>query len=321
MNSSEIIKCGWMAGLCLFASHLHAQQAELIRSSILRSDVSIVLVPVTVTDRRGATVNGLDQKNFILLDDKVPQKILSFASEDSPCSVGLVLDVSGSMRNTLRDAREVAQAFVRTANTEDEFLFLTVSTQPSSDPEFTTDIAALQQSIDSVRAGGMTALIDTVYLALSRMKEAHQPRRALLILSDGIDNQSRYSQAELLRLALEADVQIYSIIFENGAAGQASGGAPFRPSLVAKPGDQARARQEPAMLEKLAEKTGGLHFRVHTMKEAKDAAVKSGQALRQQYVIGYHAPESRSSGKWHQVKVKLDRDQVQVYARSGYYER
>jgi hypothetical protein len=113
------------------------------------------------------------------------------------------------------------------------------------------------------------------------MKEARQPLRALLILSDDVDNQTRYSQAEPPRIAFEADFQVYSIIFENGAARQASGGAPLRPTMVANPGDQARARQEPAPLEKLAEKTGGLHFRVHTQSEAKTRAVNSGQALRQ----------------------------------------
>ncbi len=321
MRHHQNRKLQFAIGICMLVPRLHAQEAALIRASVLRADVSMVLVPVTVTDHRGAILNGLDQKNFTVLDDKVPQRIVAFTSEDSPCSVGLVLDISGSMRKTLRDAKEVAQAFVRTANTRDEFLLLTVSTRPDADPAFTTDVEALTHNIDAARPGGMTALIDTVYLGLSRMRDAQQPRRALLILSDGVDNQSRYSQGELLRLALEADVQIYTIIFENGAANQVGNGSPFRPSMVAKPGDQARARQEPDILEKLAEKTGGLHFRVHTQAEANDAAVKAGQALRQQYVIGYQTPNTGSSGKWHQVKVKLDRDQVQVYTRSGYYER
>src|SRR5262249_12006399 len=201
------------------------------------------------------------------------------------------------------------------------FLLLTVSTQPGADPGFTTDIAALEQSIEVARPGGMTALIDTVYLGLSRMREARRPRRALLILSDGIDNQSRYSPSELMRVALEADVQIYTIIVANGSAGGWNGKVPFRPSLIRKPGDRGPEQQGPEMLEKLADRTGGLHFRARNHAEANEAVIKAGQALRNEYVIGYQPPDSGRAGKLHQVRVKLDRDHVQIYARTGYYAR
>jgi len=300
---------------------LRAQQSRRSALPVLRADVKMVLVPVSVTDRRGATVSGLDQKNFTVLEDKVPQKIVSFSTDDSPSSVGVVLDVSGSMRNTLGAAKDIVQAFLRTTNKEDEFLLLTVSTQPAATQGFTTDIADIEQSIGTTRPGGMTALIDTVYLGLSRMKDAQQPRRALLILSDGIDNQSRYSESELLRVALEADVQIYSVIFDTGAAGGTSSGVPFRPSMIAKPGARGPEQQGPEMLEKLADKTGGLHFHVRNHAEANEAVINVGQALRSEYVIGYQPPESGSSGKWHRIQVKLDRAQVQVHFRTGYYSR
>jgi Ca-activated chloride channel family protein len=318
----KAITIGWAALLFALVPHLNAQISVRDRSPVLRTDVAMVLVPVTVTDHRGANLNGLDQKSFTILDDKVPQKIVSFTNEDCPSSVGIVLDISGSMRNTLRDAKEVAQTFVRTMNSDDEFLLLTVSTEPAVTQGFITDTETLARNIDSTRTGGMTALIDTVYLGLNRMRDARQPRRALLILSDGIDNQSRYTQAELLRMALEADVQIYTIIFENGASGGVPTGSPFRPSMVGKPGDMARQQQQGSdLLEKLSEKTGGLHFHVRSQADAKEAAVKAGQALHSQYVIGYHAPESGSGGKWHRVQVKLDKSEAQVYARTGYYER
>ena len=321
MKRSKTITVGLVAGFFILVPHLRAQETKRRPSAVLRADVNMVLVPVTVTDHRGATVSGLEQKSFTVLDDKVPQKIVSFSSEDSPSSVGVVLDVSGSMRNTLGAAKQNVQTFLRTTNVEDEFLLLTVSTQPAVTPGFTTDVADLEQSIGTVRPGGMTALIDTVYLGLNRMKEARQPRRALLILSDGIDNQSRYSESELLRVALEADVQIYTIIFDTGAAGGSSGGAPFRPSMIAKPGARGPEQQGPEMLEKLSDRTGGLHFRVHNQAEASEAVTNAGQALRSEYVIGYQPPDSGTSGKWHRVQVKLDRAQVQVHARTGYYAR
>jgi Ca-activated chloride channel family protein len=278
----------------------------------------MVLVPVTVTDHNGKTIEGLRAEDFNVLDDKVAQQIVSFTTEDAPCSVGLVLDISGSMRNTLGDAKSVAQSFLRTANPEDEFLLLTVSTQPAASSGFTTDIAALEESIAFTRPEGMTALIDTVYLGLNRMRRANQPRRALLILSDGMDNYSRYSKSELMRVALEANVQIYTIIVGNGSAG-GSNGVPFRPSMIGKPIDQARERQGPLMLEELSEKTGGLHFRAQNDTEAREAAMKAGRALRNEYVIGYQPPGSGATGKWHQVRVKLNVPKVNVYARNGYY--
>lgn len=167
----------------------------------------------------------------------------------------------------------------------------------------------------------MTALIDTVYMGLTRMRKAERSRRALLILSDGIDNNSRRSQSELMRVALEADVQVYTIIM-NGGSGNATGnGVPYRPAMVAKPWDRARENQGPEMLEKLSDKTGGLHFRVHNEAEAKVAVIRVGRALRNEYVIGYRPPNSRTLGKLHRVRVKPNVPDVNVYARNGYYSR
>lgn len=296
---------------------LDAQSAAV--PPAFRTSAQMVLVPVTVTDHNGKTVEGLRSEDFKILEDQVPRQIVSFTSEDAPCSVGLVLDISGSMRNALSTAKNVVQSFLGTANPDDEFLLLTVSTQPEAISGFTTDIAALKENIELTKAGGMTALIDTVYLGLNRMRKAKQPRRALLILSDGMDNYSRYSESELIRVALEADVQIYAIIMDNGSGGTVGGGVPFRPSLAAKPWDQARERQGPALLEKVADKTGGLHFHVRGDTEAKEAAIKAGRAVRNEYLIGYQPPGSGAAGKWHQVRVKSSVPKVNIYARNGYY--
>jgi len=245
--------------LLLAGDDLGAQSAAT--PPTFRISAQLVLIPVTVTDHNGKTIKGLRAENFNILDDQKPQRIESFASEDAPCSVGLVLDISGSMRNTLSAAKGVTQAFFRTANPDDEFLLLTVSTQPTAIPGFTNDLAALEKAIALTRSGGQTALIDTVYLALSRMREARRPRRALLILSDGMDNQSRYSKSELMRVALEADVQIYTTLIDNGSAGATNLTVPFRPTLIKKPIDQAQDRQGLDLLEVLSDGTGGLHFR------------------------------------------------------------
>jgi Ca-activated chloride channel family protein len=284
-----------------------------------RANAQMVLIPVTVTDHNGKTVKGLRAEDFSILDDQTPRQIASLTTEDAPCSVGLVLDISGSMRNTLSAAKGVAQAFFRTANPDDEFLLLTVSTQPAVDPGFTTDIASLEKTIEVARPGGRTALIDTVYLGLNRMHEARRPRRALLILSDGIDNQSRYSKSDLMRLALEADVQIYAVIMDNGLGGASSDTIPFRPSLIRKPGDQAQERQGPDLLEKLSDRTGGLHFHARNEAEAKEAVIKAGQAIRDEYLIGFQPLDPGTPGKWRQVRVKSKVPKVTIHARNGYY--
>jgi Ca-activated chloride channel homolog len=295
--------------------------AEQTSPSMFRTTTGMVLVPVTVTDHNGKTVTGLRQENFTIFDEHVTEQIVSFAGDDSPCSVGLVLDTSGSMRGVLGDARNIADAFFKTANPQDEFLLLTVSTKPESVSGFTTDVAELEKSVAYTTAGGMTALIDTTYLGLNQMRKARSPRRALLIISDGMDNYSRYSKSELLRVALEADVQIYSIIIKSGDSGATSAGVPFRPSMVGKPIDMARQNQSPDFLEELSDKTGGLHFRAGNAAEATDAVRKAGEAIRNVYVIGYRAPESDASGKWHRIRVKADVPHTNVAARSGYYAR
>jgi Ca-activated chloride channel family protein len=232
----------------------------------------------------------------------------------------MVLDTSGSMRGLLGNTREVADAFFRTANPEDEFLLLTVSTKPESVSGFTTDIEALEKDVQFTSAGGMTALIDTVYLGLNQMRKARAPRRALLVISDGIENYSRYSKSELMRVAVEADVQVYSIIIASGT-NNSTGTIPFRPSLALKPIDQARQNQQQNFLEELSDKTGGLHFRAANAGAAKEAVRKAGQAIRNVYVIGYRAPESDASGKWHRIRVKADVPHTSVSARNGYYSR
>jgi Ca-activated chloride channel family protein len=279
----------------------------------------MVLVPVTVTGDNGRTVEGLRADDFKIFDYRKSQKIVSFSSDDAPCSVGLVLDVSGSMEQTLSGAKEIVQAFFRAANPDDEFLLLTVSTQPAAMPAFTTDTATLEERIEFANPGGQTALIDTIYLGLSRMRKAQWSRRALLIVSDGGDNHSRYSEKDLMSAALEADVQIYNIVVDTRVAGLGTSTTPYRPALIKKPWDRAGERAGPELLEKLSDQTGGLYFHVRNTHEAKEDAVKAGRALRNEYVIGYRPPHSGQSGRWHRIRVKSNASNVHVHARTSYY--
>jgi Ca-activated chloride channel family protein len=279
----------------------------------------MVLVPVVVVDHRGKTVEGLRAQDFTILDDHTPQRIVSLTNEDAPCSVSLILDVSGSMQSTLSVAKNVAHAFFETSNPADEFRLLTVATYPNTISGFTSDVARLESSIEASRPGGLTALIDTVYLGLSHLQESRRPRRALLILSDGMDNHSRYSRREVMRLALESGAQIYTILVSSGPAGMSTETAVFRPGLIKKPWDEAHERQGPSLLEALSEDTGGVVFRIRNDAEALQAATRAAQAIRSEYVIGYQPQQPGSTGKWHQVRVKSDVPHATVYARKRYY--
>jgi VWFA-related protein len=165
---------------------------------------------VSVIDHHDAIVTGLPKNAFTVFDDKALQTIVSFQTEDGPCSAGIILDVSGRMGISLATAKEVVRVFLNTANPDDDFFLLTVSSNPQVQTDLTDDVQTIERNMQSVKVGG-GALIDTIYLGLSKIRARHNPRRALRIVSDGIDNHSRYHKAELMRVATEADVQIYSI--------------------------------------------------------------------------------------------------------------
>ena len=272
----------------------------------IRLDVNLVMVPVTVTDRRGATVNGLARDNFQVFEDKVARPIVSFSDQDAASSIGLVLDTSGSMKDRLTHAKVATRAFFRNANAEDEAFWIAVSTRPEVQSGFTGDFAALQNSIGLTRAAGRTAFVDSVYLAIERMRSARNPRKALVILSDGMDNHSRYTRRELMTLALEADVQIYTIGILDAPR-------------TKKPIELQDERNGIFLLDELSAKTGGINFTVGSISDIDRVAAKIGAAIRSQYLIGYYPPETGHGGKWRKIQVKSNVPGVRLYARTGYF--
>lgn len=272
----------------------------------IRADTRLVLVPVSVTDRNGATVDGLDRSNFTVFEDKAPQPIVAFNSEDAPTSVGLILDVSGSMRGKLGAAKAALHAFAGNANPQDQAFLFTVSTRPNTSYGFTSDLATLTSDAHILNAGGDTALIDTIYAGLERMRSAANPRRALLILSDGMDNHSRRSKAELMRLATEADVQIYAIRIDSRVR-------------TKKAVELQQEQRGLAFLQDLTETTGGLCFTISDDVESSSVIAKAVRSMRNQYVLSYQPVRSVQPGKWHRIRVKLNVAHVNVSARNGYY--
>jgi len=274
----------------------------------IRVDSTLVLIPVAVTDPMSRFVTGLDKENFKIYEDKVEQEITQFSSEDAPLSVGIVFDTSGSMGAKLQKSREAVAQFMKTANPEDEFFLITFNDRPEMVVPFTADTEEIQNRLTFIQSKGRTALLDGIYMAMNQMKRARNPRKAVLIISDGGDNSSRYTESEVKNAVREADVQIYAIgIFES----------------VASRGRTPEELNGPALLNEVAQQTGGREFEIDNIAELPDVAAKIGIELRNQYVIGYAPKNKARDGKYRRVLVKLVKTtglpQLKAAFRTGYY--
>ncbi|MBI3279760.1 MAG: VWA domain-containing protein [Acidobacteria bacterium] len=283
-------------------------ESRTSREPSLRVDTTVVLINVTVTDPLNRFVTGLDKEHFKLFEDKAEQTIGYFSSEDAPLSVGLVFDASGSMGSKLSKSRQAAVQFFKLANPEDEFFLIQFNDKPELMVPFTTNTEEIQNRLTFTQSKGKTALLDGVYMALNLMKKAHNPRKAILILSDGGDNSSRYTESEIKNLIREADVQVYAIGIYEPLAGR---------------GRTAEELAGPGLLSEIAEQTGGRHFPVENPNELPDVAAKIGIVLRNQYVLGYTPTNLVKDGKYRKVQVKLQQPKglplLKAFHRLGYY--
>jgi len=271
----------------------------------IRVDVNLVLVPLTVTDPLNRLVTGLDKENFFLFENNSPQTIKTFSSEDAPVSIGVIMDLSGSMTNKVVRSRESIVQFMKTANPQDEFFVIGFNDRPELLEDFTSSVDDIEARLEMVKAGHRTALLDAIYFGLEKMKQAKYPRKALLIVSDGGDNRSRYTESEVRAAVRESDTQIYSIgIFDQYAA-------------------TTEERLGPLLLNDVSEETGGRLFRVDDISDMADIATKISAELRNEYVLGYKPLDEKRDGKWRKLKVKLvappGLPPLTVHARTGYY--
>ncbi len=271
----------------------------------LRKDVDLVLVPVTITDPMNRLVTGLEKENFQLTDNGKPQEIRHFSSEDAPISLGVIFDLSGSMTEKIDKSRKAVVEFFRTANPQDEFFVITFSEKPELLADFTSSVEDIQSKLVYAIPKGRTALLDAIYLGMNRMRKAHYERKAMLIISDGGDNHSRYTEGEIKSMVREADVQIYGI------------------GLFDRDFKTPEEREGPALLNDVTDVTGGRTFVIDSANELADVATKIGIELRNQYVLGYRPTDPARNGKWRKIKVKLIPPRglppLHVYAKTGYY--
>jgi Ca-activated chloride channel family protein len=281
---------------------------EPAKAKEIKVDVDLALVNVTVTDPFDRLVTGLEKENFHVFEDGVEQEIVNFSSEDVPISIGVIFDMSGSMSDKVDKAREAAVQFFHTANPADEFFLVSFNDRAELTSPFTSSVDELQSRMMFTAARGRTALLDAIYLGLSEMRGARNAKRALLIISDGGDNHSRYNESDIKSFLKEADCQLYAVGI-------------FDPMDI-----RSRTPEElqgPSLLNELTEMSGGRVFPVQNLNDLPDIAAKIGMELRNQYVVAYRPSNGSRDGTWRKIKVKLTPPRglppLSVYAKTGYF--
>jgi Ca-activated chloride channel family protein len=272
----------------------------------VRIGTDLVSLPVTVTDAYNRLVTGLNKQHFEIFEDKVKQDITFFNDDDAPVSLGIVFDVSGSMKGKLDRARDALKAFIQTSHNDDDFFLVGFNQRANLLAEF-TDGDSLSNKLTLVDPKGQTALYDATYLGIEKVKQGRHNRHAMLLISDGQDNSSRYTYGELRKQLKEAGVQIYCIgIVEMGGG---AGGA--------------LDMQGQAILEEISQVTGGKAFFPRSAAELEDATTRIALELRHQYSIGYNPTNVKRDGQWHKIKVNVKGPKglsnLRVQHKEGYY--
>jgi Ca-activated chloride channel family protein len=269
-----------------------------LHGQTLKVDVPVVLVNTTVSDLKGRLVAGLEQRNFRIWEDDVEQNVEYFSLEDMPVSVGLVFDTTGSMADKLSAAREAATAFLRTSNPRDEYFLVEFGDQPRLVQDFTTDIPRLQRQIFATLAQGLTPLFDAVHLGLETITGGKNTKKALLVITDGEDNHSRNTFADVREFTRRQEAQIYAIGLVSSITGQTT-------------------------IKDLVETTGGRAFFPSSANQLEDICTRIAIELKNQYLLGYRSNNDSNNGQWRQIRVEVTPPKglppLAVRARTGYY--
>jgi Ca-activated chloride channel homolog len=281
---------------------------NLIPKADIRVDSALVLVPAQVTNVLGAPVTDLQKGDFRVFEDGVEQPITNFSREDAPLSIGLLFDISGSMRNKIRKATEAAGTFFKTSNPQDEFFLIEFSDRPKLKVPFTSDPDEVYDEIAHTKPFGRTSLLDAIHLGLGTMKQARNLRKALVIVSDGGDNRSRHTAREIKNAMLESDVQVYAMgIFDPEDA----------------PKHSVEEQNGPKLLTELADESGGREYPVTDLNDLPSISARIGNQLRNQYLLGYSPLNGARDGKYRIIQVRVtpqaEIPDLRVYFRHGYY--
>ena len=288
-----------LSGVIAFS--LKAQSQKPATPPVFKVDVEMVFVKVSVTDPLNRYVTGLENEHFKLYEDNIEQTVSHFNQEAAPISAGIVFDVSASMKdnNNIRKAKNAITRFLQSGNPVDEYFLITFNNKTNLALSFTDQSSSLESEAAFQKAGGTTALYDAVYMGLDQIKRGAHEKKALIVISDGEDNSSRYTSAEIREFAKEMDVQVYAI----GQIGPLGTGS--------------------SELQRIVNISGGRAFFPNNFNELDYYIDLIHAELRSQYVLGYMPTNKAHDGKWRRIRIKLDAPQglpkLILHAREGYY--
>jgi Ca-activated chloride channel family protein len=288
------------ASLCLVLD-LNGQNPKASPPPLFKVGVDTVFVKVSVTDPLNRYVTGLEKEHFRIYEDKVEQSVVHFSQQMAPISAGIIFDISGSMKdnNNIKKAKGAIARFLQSGNPEDEYFLITFNQKTNLVHAFTDQRSSLQNDVAFQNAGGRTALYDAVYMGLDQIKRGKNEKKALILITDGEDNSSRYSPAEVREFAKESDVQIYGI------------------------GEEGRLGYGRSEIQNIVGLTGGRAFFPNNFNELDYYIDLVHAELRNQYVLGYTPTNKTRDGKWRRIRVKLEAPaglpKLIVHAKEGYY--
>jgi Ca-activated chloride channel family protein len=268
---------------------------------LFRVGVETVFVKISVTDPLNRYVTGLEKEHFKVFEDKVEQTVTHFTQQSAPISVGIIFDVSGSMKENanINSARSAIMRFLQSGNPEDEYFLVTFNQNTTLVQGFTSQSSTIQNQITFKQPGGRTALYDAVYMGLDQIKSGKNEKKALILITDGEDNSSRYSLSEVREFARESDVQIYAI------------------------GEEGKLGYGRSEIQNIVSLTGGRAFFPNNFNELDYYIDLIHAELRNQYIVGYDPTNRTHDGKWRKIRIKLDPPEglpkLIVHAKEGYY--
>jgi len=272
-----------------------------VEKPTFRVGVETVFVKVAITDPLNRFVTGLEKEHFKVYEDKVEQQVVHFTQESAPISVGIIFDVSGSMKdnNNIGSAKNAIMRFLQSGNPEDEYFLVTFNQKTTLVQSFTRESTTIQNEIAFKTPGGRTALYDAVYMGLDQIKAAKNEKKALILITDGEDNSSRYSATEVREFAKESDVQIYGI------------------------GEEGKLGYGRSEIQNIVGITGGRAYFPNNFNELDYYIDLVHAELRNQYILGYVPTNKAHDGKWRRIRVKIDPPaglpRLLVHAKEGYY--
>src|SRR5215468_294519 len=291
-----------IVAVCVFSAALAAQdkapqpqKGQNDKDYSIRVETNLVDLPVSVLDKDGRPVDGLKQENFQVFEDKVQQTIKTFRHEDIPLSVGLVIDNSGSMRNKRERVNSAALAFARESNPDDETFIVNFDDSAYLEQDFTGSIGDLVDALDNIDARGETALYDAIYLSIDHVKAGKKDKKALLVITDGEDNVSKYSlnkAMEALRQSKGVTLYAIGLLEEDDQRG----------GLFKKPPSK-KAKED---LIKFAEATGGQAFFPKNLDEVEDITKRIAHDIRNHYTITYTPTNDKLDGSYREITVKVN---------------